>query len=106
LDESAGLGPYFRMVLGEDMKKWCKNHKKPNGDNYDLYRDGLRIYTTINPRMQMYAEEAVAKHMSFMQQILNTQENIKSGSIWKNFESIVESAMKQSDRWRNLKKKD
>lgn len=104
LDESAGLGPYFRMVLGEEMKKWCKTHTKSNGDNYDLFRDGLRIYTTINPRMQQYAEEAVAKHMSYMQKLLNTQENIKTGAIWKNFEQVLESSMKQSDRWRNLKK--
>ncbi|TXT32694.1 MAG: penicillin-binding protein 1A, partial [Chitinophagaceae bacterium] len=54
LDETTGLGPYFRMVLGEEMKKWCKEHKKNNGDSYDLYRDGLKIYTTINPRMQQY----------------------------------------------------
>jgi len=104
LDESAGLGPYFRMVLGEEMKKWCKTHKKSNGDNYDLYRDGLRIYTTINPRMQMYAEEAVAKHMNFMQKILNSQDNIKSGAVWKEHENVLEAAMKQSDRWRNMKK--
>lgn len=104
LDESAGLGPYFRMVLGEEMKKWCKTHKKSNGDNYDLYRDGLRIYTTINPRMQMYAEEAVAKHMNFMQKIMNSQDNIKSGAVWKDHENILEAAMKQSDRWHNMKK--
>jgi penicillin-binding protein 1A len=104
LDESAGLGPYFRMVLGEEMKKWCKTHKKSNGDNYDLYRDGLRIYTTINPRMQMYAEEAVAKQMNFMQKILNTQDNIKSGAVWKDHENILDAAMKQSDRWHYMKK--
>jgi penicillin-binding protein 1A len=104
LDESAGLGPYFRMILGEEMKKWCKTHTKSNGDNYDLYRDGLRIYTTINPRMQQYAEEAVAKHMSYMQKLLNTQENIKDGTVWKNFEQVLEASMKQSDRWHNLKK--
>jgi penicillin-binding protein 1A len=104
LDESAGLGPYFRMVLGEDMKKWCKTHTKTNGDNYDLYRDGLRIYTTINPRMQMYAEEAVAKQMNFMQKLLNTQDNIKSGAVWKDHENILEAAMKQSDRWHYMKK--
>ena len=104
LDESAGLGPYFRMVLGEEMKKWCKTHKKSNGDNYDLYRDGLRIYTTINPRMQMYAEEAVAKHMNFMQKILNSQDNIKSGAVWKDHENILDAAMKQSERWHNMKK--
>lgn len=104
LDETTGLGPYFRMVLGEEMKKWCKEHKKNNGDAYDLYRDGLKIYTTINPRMQLYAEEAVAKHISYMQKLLNTQDNIKKGTAWNGFENVLEGIVKQTDRWRNLKK--
>ena len=104
LNENNGLGPYFRMILGEEMKKWCREHKKNNGDAYNLYRDGLKIYTTINPRMQTYAEEAVAKHMSFMQKLLNMQENIKKGTVWKGYENVLESAARQSDRWRNLKK--
>jgi penicillin-binding protein 1A len=83
LDENNGLGPYFRMTLGEYMKKWCKEHKKNNGDAYNLYRDGLKIYTTINPRMQLYAEEAVARHMAYLQREFNKQSNIKSGSVWK-----------------------
>ena len=104
LDETTGLGPYFRMILGEEMKKWCKEHKKNNGDNYDLYRDGLKIYTTINPRMQLYAEEAVAKHMSYMQKILDRQEDIKTGDVWKDHGNILDAAMQQTDRWRNMKK--
>jgi penicillin-binding protein 1A len=102
LDESAGLGPYFRMILGEELKKWCKENTKQNGDNYNLYRDGLKIYTTINPRMQQYAEEAVGKHMNYLQKIFNTQANIKDGSIWKGYENVLQNSMKQSDRWRNL----
>lgn len=104
LDETAGLAPYFRMVLGEEMKKWCKEHTKPNGDNYNLYRDGLKIYTTLNPRMQLYAEEAVSKHMSYMQKVLNQQSNIKKGTVWKDYENVLEQAMKNSDRWKNLKR--
>jgi penicillin-binding protein 1A len=104
LDENAGLGPYFRMVLGEELKKWCKEHEKADGKKYDLYRDGLRIYTTINPRMQLYAEEAVAKHIPEMQTYLNAQSNLKNGSVWKGRESILESAIKQTDRWKNLQK--
>ncbi len=104
VNENNGLGPYFRMVLGEDMKKWCKEHKKNNGDNYNLYRDGLKIYTTINPRMQMYAEESVARHIADMQKLLNAQENIKKGTVWKGYEHVLEAAAKQSERWRNLKK--
>jgi penicillin-binding protein 1A len=104
LDETTGLAPYFRMVLGEELKKWCKQHKKSDGSSYDLYRDGLKIYTTLNPRMQLYAEEAVAKHMAYMQTILNQQDNIKDGSVWKNYKNVLQAAMKQSERWRNGKK--
>ena len=106
LDQNNGLGPYFRMTLGEYMKKWCKEHKKNNGDAYDLYRDGLKIYTTINPRMQLYAEQAVAQHMSYLQKEFNQQSNIKSGTIWKEFSAQLELAVKQTDRWKNLKKED
>lgn len=104
MDESAGLAPYFRMVLGQEMKKWCKEHQKPNGDNYDLYRDGLKIYTTINPRMQLYAEEAVGKHINYMQKILNSQSNMKNGAVWKGREDVLQQAMKVSERWKNLKR--
>jgi penicillin-binding protein 1A len=104
LDETTGLGPYFRMILGEEMKKWCKEHKKSDGETYDLYRDGLKIYTSIDPRMQLYAEEAVAKHMSYMQKLFNTQENVKNGKIWSGYENVLEAAIKQTDRWRGLKK--
>ena len=106
LDENNGLGPYFRMNLGEFMKKWCKDHKKNNGDAYNLYKDGLKIYTTINPRMQLYAEEAVARHMAYLQKEFSQQPKIKSGEIWKEFSNQLELAVKQTDRWRNLKKED
>jgi penicillin-binding protein 1A len=94
------------MTLGEYMKKWCKEHKKNNGDPYNLYKDGLKIYTTINPRMQLYAEEAVARHMAYLQREFNKQNNIKSGTIWKDFNNQLELAVKQTDRWRNAKKED
>jgi penicillin-binding protein 1A len=106
LDENNGLGPYFRMNLGEFMKKWCKEHKKNNGDSYNLYRDGLKIYTTINPRMQYYAEEAVARHMSYLQKEFNQQNNIKNGTIWKDFNNLLELAIKQTDRWKKMKAED
>jgi penicillin-binding protein 1A len=106
LDENNGLGPYFRSYLGEYMKKWCKEHKKNNGDPYNLYKDGLKIYTTINPRMQLYAEEAVARHMAYLQKEFNKQANIKTGSVWKDFNNQLELAIKQTDRWRNMKRED
>ena len=105
LNENTGLAPYFRGVLGEELKRWCKEHENPaTGKPFNLYKDGLKIYTTINPRLQQYAEEAVSRHIPNMQKILNGQKNIKNGSVWKEHENILEAAMKQSDRWKNLKK--
>ncbi|MFY8129117.1 MAG: transglycosylase domain-containing protein [Chitinophagaceae bacterium] len=106
LDETTGIGPYFRSVLAEELKEWCDNHEKPNGEKYNLYKDGLKIYTTINPKMQIYAEEAVAKHLSVMQKLLNQQSNIKDGSIWKGYENVIEAGIKQSGRWRACKDAD
>ncbi len=73
LDENLGIAPYFRSVLTKKLIDWCKNHKDPStGKNYDVYRDGLKIYTTIDPKMQLYAEEAVIKHMANMQKKFNS----------------------------------
>ena len=54
-----GLATYLREYLRAYMKDWCKHHRKPNGDYYDVHKDGLKIYTTIDSRMQRYAEQAV-----------------------------------------------
>ncbi len=103
-DENAGLAPYFREEIRNEIKKWCKDNKNPaTGKPYDIYRDGLRIYTTINPRMQLYAEEAVAKHMPTLQKVLSAQSSIKSGKVWKEYENVLNSAMRNSDRWKSMK---
>lgn len=101
LDENMGIAPYFRSVLAKKLDDWCKSHKDPKtGNNYDLYRDGLKIYTTIDPKMQLYAEEAVIKHMSAMQKTFNRQ---LGKNVWKGQEDILNRAMKESDRWRYMK---
>ncbi|MEP7376612.1 MAG: transglycosylase domain-containing protein [Chitinophagaceae bacterium] len=102
LDENTGYAPYFREVLKDEVRAALKGTENPNGEEYDIYKDGLRIYTTINPRMQEYAEEAVASHMPVLQKALNAQSKIKSGAIWKEHENILQSEMKKSDRWRSL----
>ena len=105
LNENTGLAPYFRMILGEELKAWCKDHENPvTHKPYNLYKDGLKIYTSIDPRMQQYAEEAVSRHIPYMQKILNAQKNIKTGSVWGDHENVLEAAMKSSDRWKNMKK--
>jgi len=103
LDENSGYAPYFREVLREDLKTILKDIKKPDGDSYDIYDDGLKIYTTINTRMQEYAEESIAEWMPTMQKYLNATGNIKSGKIWEENESKIQQAMKSSDRWDNMK---
>lgn len=101
LDENMGIAPYFRMVLSKKLDEWCKTHKDPKtGKNYDQYRDGLKIYTTIDPKMQLYAEEAVIKHMTNMQKTFNRQ---LSKNIWKGQEAILNRAMRDSERWKYMK---
>jgi penicillin-binding protein 1A len=100
LDENTGYAPYFREVLKDEVRTALKGVEKPNGDEYDIYKDGLKIYTTINPRMQEYAEEAVASHMPVLQKALNAQSKIKNGAIWKEHENILQAEMKRSDRWK------
>jgi penicillin-binding protein 1A len=103
LDENKGYAPYFREVLREELKTLLKDLKRPDGEPYDIYDDGLKIYTTINPRMQIYAEEAVAQQMPILQKALDRQRNIKTGSVWEGRNSVLEVAMKNSDRWNRLK---
>jgi penicillin-binding protein 1A len=101
LDENMGIAPYFRTVLSKKLIDWCKTHTDPKtGNNYDLFRDGLKIYTTIDPKMQLYAEEAVVKHMTAMQKNFNRQ---LGKNAWKGQEDILNRAMKESDRWKYMK---
>ena len=105
MTQNNNSAPYFIDVLKEDLKQWCKEHKNPKtGEPYNIYKDGLKIYTTIDPRMQIYAEMAVARHMPNLQKVFNSQKNIKTGSVWKTKEgkAILERAMKSSDRWRTM----
>ncbi len=63
IDHKDGLATYFREYLRQVLLEWCKTHENADGEPYNLYRDGLKVYTTINSKMQRYAEEAVAEHM-------------------------------------------
>ena len=102
LDENNGLAPYFRDILRGDLKKWCKEHTNPaTGQPYNLYQDGLKIYTTINPRMQEYADEAVARQMPVLQRQLDSRSAIKKGEVWAEHGNVLDAAMRSSERWRN-----
>ncbi|NLR63762.1 penicillin-binding protein [Chitinophaga varians] len=103
IDHNKGLAPYFREVLRDEVKAWCKDHKKADGTPYNLYRDGLKIYTTINPRMQLYAEEAVSRHLQTLQKYLSNQNDVKTGNVWKKWPQYLDKYTKESDRYRNMK---
>ncbi|MBI3138779.1 MAG: penicillin-binding protein [Sphingobacteriales bacterium] len=102
LDENTGYAPYFREILKDEIREVLKDVEKPNGGKYSLYNDGLKIYTTINVQMQQYAEEGMAQHMTMLQKGINARSDMKNGSIWKGHEKLLEKAIRESDRWKNL----
>ncbi|MBU1720195.1 MAG: transglycosylase domain-containing protein, partial [Bacteroidetes bacterium] len=67
VDHKEGSATYFREYLRAWLADWCNKRKKPDGSKYNFYRDGLRVYTTINSKMQQYAEEAVNEHLKALQ---------------------------------------
>lgn len=85
---------------------WCKKNKKPDGTPYDVYRDGLKIYTTLNSRMQKYAEEALAEHLSKeVQPDFHKRAKYYSNPPYSNdlskkeVEDLLLKSVKQSDRY-------
>ncbi len=103
MDENNGYAPYFREVLKGEVDELLKGMKNAEGDAYNIYDDGLKVYTTIIPKMQTYAEEAMAQQMPMLQKAMNAQSNIKKGTVWKDHQEVLETAMKNSDRWKTLK---
>jgi penicillin-binding protein 1A len=102
LDENTGYAPYFREVLKDEIKEALKDVEKPDGGKYSIYNDGLKIYTTINVQMQQYAEEGMAQHMAMLQKGINLRSDMKNGTVWKGREKLLDKAIKESDRWKNL----
>ena len=139
VDHKQGLAPYFREFLRgvltakkpvEDdypswaqqqykLDKWawdnnplygfCEKNKKADGSTYDIYQDGLRIYTTIDSKMQRYAEEAVSEHMQEQQKAFDKELKRKRNApfSWSlkqsEIDGIMNRSMKQTDRYRNMK---
>ena len=109
LDHNTGQATYFREFLRKYLQEWASTHYKPDGTPYNIYKDGLRVYTTIDSRMQQYAEEAVRKHLALDLQpafykhwkgdkkapfVLSSQEEI---------DKVMTLSMKRSERYRVLK---
>lgn len=93
---------------------WIEKNPKPDGTKYDIYNDGLRIYTTIDSRMQQYAEDAVAEHLGgYLQPAFFREKRGSKGAPYSTNRSeiseirvnhLIRNAMKQTDRWRNMRK--
>jgi len=103
-----GTATYFREYLRDFMKNWVKENKKPDGEDYDIYGDGLKIYTTIDSKIQEHAEEAVTEHMKNLQQEFWIQQKGNKNAPFVNItdaetDKIIKQAMKNSERWRILK---
>lgn len=105
-----GIATYFREYLRDFMKKWVKENLKEDGTEYDIYRDGLKIYTTIDSKMQQYAEEAVDAHLANLQEEFFIQQKKNKNAPFINIsdaetQKILARSMKNSERWRIMSEK-
>ena len=107
-----GIATYFRSYLRGFMKQWVNNplNRNPNGDKYNIYKDGLKIHTTIDSRMQTFAEVATKTHMSNLQAEFFVQNTARRNSTTpfldlepEEVASLLNSSMRRSERWRKMK---
>ena len=96
-----GIAPYFREQLRLELDKWASTHFKRNGEPYNLYTDGLKIYTTIDAGMQKHAERAVRQRMALLQQKFDA--HWRGRTPWGKDASVLQNAMLRSKRYRKLK---
>ena len=105
-----GLATYFRTYVKQYMQKWVKENPKADGERYDIYRDGLRIYTTIDARLQALGEQAMEQHMKKLQEEFFKQNTatlnptapfleLREGEI----DTLLERSARRSERWRALR---
>ena len=100
-DHNQGAATYFREYVRQEVTAWCKENKKADGETYDIYRDGLKIYTTIDSRMQAYAEAAVKEHLTYLQ--AEFYKHWKGKTPWGENTDIILTSMRRSDRYQQLK---
>jgi len=104
-----GLAPYLREQLRPILVNWCKTKKKPDGSSYNLYTDGLKIYTTIDSRMQIHAEKAVKTHISKLQKdFYNHWKGYEHAPFPEDFDTlqfelVMNQAIKRSERYKKMK---
>ena len=109
ISHNDGAAPYLREYIRNYMKDWCGSHKKSDGEYYDVHKDGLRIYTTIDSRLQAHAEKAVEKHMkeviqpAFFKELARRDGNPFNKLTKEQEEHFLTLAMKASDRYYQMK---
>ncbi len=106
--QDEGIATYFREKVRQFMNKWCKEHYKQNGEPYDVYKDGLRIYTTVNYDMQKNAEDAVKEHFTELQKAFFAQTKGRkagpfTGISQDNIDKYYNQSMLTSERYRKLR---
>ena len=105
-----GLATYFRAYLQQFMRSWTKNNPKEDGKTYDIFRDGLRIFTTIDSRLQQIGETSLEAHMSNLQKeffLQNTPKlnptapflDLREGEI----DTLLQNTARRSERWRKMR---
>lgn len=100
-DHHQGLAPYFREQLRQEVQAWCATHPNEEGEEYNIYTDGLKIYTTIDSRMQRHGEEAVREHMGRLQQ--QFFQHWKGQRPWGKNTAVIEDAKRRSGHYKVLK---
>lgn len=104
----SGIATYFRGYLSKFLKDWAKENPKPDGGSYNIYRDGLKVFTTLDSRIQKHAEKAVADHVKNLQKAFNEQNvNNKTapfrGVTQEEINRIINRDIKNSHRYKNMK---
>lgn len=98
---NVGIAPYFREFIKTELNQWCLANTKGDGTPYNIYTDGLKIYTTIDSRMQIHAEAAVAEQMSQLQKQFYSH----WGKVnpWQDNERVVQDALRRTNAYKRLK---
>ncbi len=106
---NTGTATYFREELRSFMKDWVSKNKKADGTEYNIYTDGLKIYTTVDFKMQKYAEEAMEEHMANLQRVFFLKEEGRKtapfhGINQDRIDRLLTAAKKRSGMYRSLKR--
>lgn len=104
----SGMATYFRTYLSQFLKDWAAENPKPDGSPYNIYRDGLKIYTTLDSRMQNHAEDAVHKHIQNLQKAFDQQNENNPSAPFRGItpeeqEKIIARDIHNSGRYKKMK---